>query len=149
MMKSRKSIPTPNEIILAVDPGFDRVGLAVMTTDVRKPRILFSQCLETNSKQIHATRLTIIGDSIRKIIKKWQPQSLAIETLFFNTNTTYRGEQCRQEPKVSRMQYNQVVTRSYNMDLHTIGCERTLRRVRTQRSSPPCPNRSHLVGLQF
>lgn len=74
--------------ILAIDPGFDRVGLAVMTPDGGKAKILFSQCLKTNPKKSHAERLFVIGEKIEEVISKWQPEILAIETLFFNTNTT-------------------------------------------------------------
>jgi crossover junction endodeoxyribonuclease RuvC len=28
------------------------------------------------------------GQAVKKLIKKWRPETLAIETLFFNTNTT-------------------------------------------------------------
>lgn len=70
--------------VIAVDPGFDRIGIAVM----EKSDVLFSECLETNRNLPHAERLLAIGENIKKIIKKWKPQALAIETLFFNQNTT-------------------------------------------------------------
>jgi len=73
----------PNRV-LAIDPGFDRIGVAVLDKDT----VLFSTCIETNRKQPHEERLLTIGETVRKIIKKWQPQRLAIETLFFNQNTT-------------------------------------------------------------
>lgn len=88
MTKSRTSIPMRSEIILAVDPGFDRIGLAVMEPGRDKPKLLFSQCLETNSKETRPKRLLFIGENLKSLIKKWQPKALAIETLFFNTNTT-------------------------------------------------------------
>ena len=87
MMKSKKSTLTPNKI-LAIDPGFDRVGLALIKQDDKVPKLLFSQCLRTDIKSERSERLLKIGKNIRSIIKKWQPKTLAIETLFFNTNTT-------------------------------------------------------------
>jgi len=77
-----------SDVILAIDPGFDRVGLAVMRAEGDKPKLLFSECLETDSKKTHAERLLSIGQVVRGVIKKWQPQTLAVETLFFNTNIT-------------------------------------------------------------
>ena len=74
--------------ILAVDPGFGRVGLAVMKLEQDGPKLLFSQCLETNPKKARAERLLVIGRAVKNVIKKWKPTTLAIETLFFNTNTT-------------------------------------------------------------
>jgi crossover junction endodeoxyribonuclease RuvC len=73
----------PNRV-LAIDPGFDRIGAAVLEKDV----VLFSQCIETDRKLPHSERLLEIGEAVRKIIKKWVPQSLAIEELFFNQNIT-------------------------------------------------------------
>lgn len=82
-MTSRMSIPMPNRV-LAIDPGFDRIGAAVLEKDV----VLFSQCIETDRKLPHSERLLQIGEAVRKIIKKWAPESLAIEELFFNQNIT-------------------------------------------------------------
>lgn len=82
-MKSRKSTRMQNRT-LAIDPGFDRVGVAVLDKD----ELLFSHCIETDRKAPHAERLLEIGEFVRKVIKKWKPTSLAIESLFFNQNTT-------------------------------------------------------------
>lgn len=76
------------QIILAIDPGFDRVGLAVMKLERDKPKLLFSECLKTDSKKARPERLFSIGRRIKNVIKKWRPKVLAIETIFFNTNTT-------------------------------------------------------------
>ncbi|MDO8569334.1 MAG: crossover junction endodeoxyribonuclease RuvC [bacterium] len=76
------------EIVLAIDPGFGRIGMAVMRLEQDRPKLLFSQCLETNSKGARPERLLFIGREIKAVIKKWRPEALAIETLFFNTNTT-------------------------------------------------------------
>lgn len=86
MMRSKTSTPTRSNTVLATDPGFDRLGLAVMCPDLDKPKLLFSQCLETDSKETRANRLLQIGQTVRFTINKYRPQALAIETLFFNTN---------------------------------------------------------------
>jgi len=88
MMKSKTFIPMLSKTVLAVDPGFDRVGLAVMKLERDGPKLLFSQCFETDSKKARPERLFSIGRRIKDVIKKWQPETLAIETLFFNTNAT-------------------------------------------------------------
>ena len=77
-----------SSVVLAVDPGFDRIGLAVMKPGKDKPEFLFSECIETNSKEERPKRLLFIGKRVRSVIKKWRPKSLAVETLFFNTNIT-------------------------------------------------------------
>lgn len=83
MRKSKKSTPMPNSIVLGIDPGFGRVGFAVL----KDGKILFSHCLETNPKLSHQNRLSEVGEMVREIIEKWRPTSLSIEKLFFNQNT--------------------------------------------------------------
>lgn len=78
----------PLKRTLAVDPGFDRIGLAILELKQNKPKLLFSQCLETDSKKSRPKRLLSIGEEVRRVIKKWRPEVLAIETLFFNANVT-------------------------------------------------------------
>ena len=82
------SILMRSETVLAIDPGFGRIGLAVMKLEQDRPKLLFSQCLETDSKRARPERLFFIGKKVKDVIKKWHPETLAIETLFFNTNTT-------------------------------------------------------------
>ncbi|MBX4211129.1 crossover junction endodeoxyribonuclease RuvC [Candidatus Parcubacteria bacterium] len=72
--------------ILSVDPGYERIGIAVMEKNTSKEIILFSECFTTSLKQKHDERLHDIGQEIKKIIEKFSPDRLAIETLFFNTN---------------------------------------------------------------
>lgn len=84
MTKSKRSTPMRNSIVLGVDPGFDRVGVAVLD----KEDILFSDCIETSRKLSHSERLQEIGLALKEIIEKWGPKCLAIEKLFFNQNTT-------------------------------------------------------------
>ena len=84
MTKSKKSTRMRDNIVLGVDPGFDRVGVAILTKD----KVLFSECIQTDRKLPHEERMLAIGERIKKIIKKWQPNALAIETLFFNQNTS-------------------------------------------------------------
>lgn len=91
MMKSKMSTPTRNSSaskkilkprVIGIDPGFDRFGIAV----VEGNEVLFSDCIETNRKSAHEERLAQIGRSLRDVIEKWRPTSLAVEKLFFNQN---------------------------------------------------------------
>lgn len=88
MMKSKMSTLTLPRVVLAVDPGFDRVGIALLSKEPLGPKILFSECFKTNPKEPRVKRLYSVGKKLKKIIEKWQPKDLAVETLFFNTNTT-------------------------------------------------------------
>ena len=73
-------------IILGIDPGVERVGIAVLEKTTGKEILLYSDCFKTSSKLPHAERLALIGNEIAKIIKKWKPEVLAIEKLYFENN---------------------------------------------------------------
>ena len=74
--------------ILGIDPGFERLGVAVLEKNKgdRKEKVLFSECFHTSSKLEFSERLFLLGKEVRKVIKKFKPEVLAIETLFLNTN---------------------------------------------------------------
>ncbi len=95
MKKFKTSTQTPTNPtdlaeakILAVDPGFDRIGIAVLSKNGQKEKLFFSKCILTNKKESQSRRLKQIGLEIKKIIKKYKPTQLAIEKLFFNQNTS-------------------------------------------------------------
>ena len=77
-----------NMRILGIDPGFERLGVAILEKNKgdKKERVLFSECFKTSAKLEFPERLFLIGKEIKKIIKKFQPEILAIETLFFTSN---------------------------------------------------------------
>ena len=72
--------------ILAIDPGYDRCGVAVLEKHENKERLIFSHCIQTNKKDDFYTRIAEITDFIEKIIQEYKPDILAIEKLYFNTN---------------------------------------------------------------
>jgi crossover junction endodeoxyribonuclease RuvC len=68
--------------ILAIDPGFERLGVAVLQNN----EVLFSDCFKTKSNLPFPERLFLIGQEIERLIAKYQPRVLAIENLFLSTN---------------------------------------------------------------
>lgn len=72
--------------ILAIDPGYDRIGIAVMEGNASRPEVVHSECLVTKRTESREKRLAEITDKIRKIIKTYKPEMVAIETLFFGVN---------------------------------------------------------------
>ncbi len=74
--------------IIAVDPGFDRIGIAVLEGTASSPVVLFSECFETNRNDTHAQRLRALGERVAEVIGEWQPSAMAIEELFFSQNRT-------------------------------------------------------------
>lgn len=73
--------------IIAIDPGYERLGVAVIEKLPRqKETVLFSECFRTSPKIPHPQRLEMIGNEIAKVIQELEPQALAIESLFFSNN---------------------------------------------------------------
>ncbi len=73
--------------ILAIDPGFERVGIAVIEKSKSpKHSVVYSECFKTSAKIPFTDRLVLIGKKIDEVIKKYKPQALAIEKLYFTTN---------------------------------------------------------------
>ena len=71
---------------IAIDPGYGRIGFAVLTKTGSKNVLLFSECLETEKEIKFEERLLIIGNRLRHIIQKYTPTCAAIEQLFFSKN---------------------------------------------------------------
>ena len=71
--------------ILGIDPGFDRLGLAVLEGTFGKPVVLWSDCI-TPHKGEPAERLRDVYAAVEKAIKDHKPDAIAIEGLFFSTN---------------------------------------------------------------
>jgi len=71
--------------ILGIDPGFDRLGVAVVEGDPSRPTLLMSDCI-TPAKGERSERLATVSRTITSAIAKYAPDALAIETLFFNAN---------------------------------------------------------------
>ncbi|MES2213838.1 MAG: crossover junction endodeoxyribonuclease RuvC [Patescibacteria group bacterium] len=86
-MKSKASLPTQNSV-LAIDPGFDRAGIAVLIKENSKEKVLYSDCIVTNRKHTQEIRLLQIGEEVAKAIKAYKPSHLALEKLFFSQNVT-------------------------------------------------------------
>lgn len=71
--------------VLAIDPGYDRLGIAVVEGDPSRPTLVWSDCVMPD-KGLPAERLAQVSSAITKTIKKYAPDVLAIETLFFSVN---------------------------------------------------------------
>ena len=73
--------------IISIDPGFERVGIAIIEkTFLKKDILIYSNCFKTSAKIPFPERLRNIGAELEKIIKKYKPVALAIEKLYFTTN---------------------------------------------------------------
>ncbi|MBU4536592.1 crossover junction endodeoxyribonuclease RuvC, partial [Patescibacteria group bacterium] len=74
--------------IISIDPGYERIGIAILEKEDSSSReiLIYSECFQTCAKDCFEDRLKEIGDKIKKIIEKYKPKALAIESLFFNSN---------------------------------------------------------------
>lgn len=75
-------------IILGIDPGYERLGIAVLekTKGEKKERVVYSNCFKTSAKLGMPERLDLLGSEVEKIIKKYKPEKLGIEKLYFENN---------------------------------------------------------------
>ncbi len=69
-----------------VDPGYGRLGVAIVERIHEKERLLYSSCIETDPRDPTPSRLRYIGEEIERIIKAWSPDILATERLYFSKN---------------------------------------------------------------
>ena len=71
--------------ILAIDPGYDRLGIAVVEGNASRPTLLWSDCVMPE-KGASADRLAHISRAVTNAIAEYAPDAVAIETLFFSIN---------------------------------------------------------------
>lgn len=72
--------------IIAIDPGYDRCGVAIVSEASGKPTVIFSTCITSDKKEDQYLRLASIFEQLEALIKEYRPSHLAIETLFFSVN---------------------------------------------------------------
>lgn len=72
--------------VLGIDPGYERIGMAVLEKKAGKESLLFSCCFKTSAALPFPQRLLAIGEKIHETIATHAPDALAIEKLFFNSN---------------------------------------------------------------
>lgn len=71
--------------VLGIDPGFDRLGLAVLEGDPSKPTLVWSICVLPPKGEQHE-RLAAVYTAVQAALIEYSPDLLALETLFFSTN---------------------------------------------------------------
>lgn len=84
-MRAAMNRATKTLRVLSVDPGYDRLGLAVLEGDPSRPTLLMSDCVEP-PKGEKQERLAAVFAAIASAIEEYDPDALALETLFFSVN---------------------------------------------------------------
>jgi len=73
--------------VLAVDPGYDRLGVAVVAHGPnRRDELLFSDCVKTSRDQPLELRLVTIGSQLETLLTQYAPDACALERLYFHSN---------------------------------------------------------------
>lgn len=73
--------------IIALDPGYDRCGLAVIErAESGKEVLLDSMCISTDSKQPFEKRMMVVAQTFREWLTQHQPTICVLENLFFASN---------------------------------------------------------------
>lgn len=74
-------------VTISIDPGYERIGIAVLRKDSGKEELLFSECFKTNPKAKLHERIFLVGKEVDRIIEIYKPQRFAIESVFHTNNT--------------------------------------------------------------
>jgi crossover junction endodeoxyribonuclease RuvC len=74
--------------ILGVDPGSARLGWGVIKVDRGEQEVVKFGCLETKKPLPDSARLEILYNQFSKLLLKFKPEAVAVEDLFFGTNST-------------------------------------------------------------
>ncbi len=73
-------------IILGIDPGLAKTGFGLIKKEKEKIKLIDYGCLTTTASVKPGERLKKIYDEIKKIIKKYKPDLVVLEKLFFAKN---------------------------------------------------------------
>ncbi len=73
-------------MILAIDPGIEKVGYAFFEKKNKDFSFITSGLIKTKKTTPHETRLLEIYNSLATLMKKHKPASIVIEQLFFFKN---------------------------------------------------------------
>ena len=72
--------------VIGVDPGYDRLGIAVLERTDGNESVLYSTCIETDQTDSLSERIYTAGTVFTELMHTYEPTIIGIETLFFNKN---------------------------------------------------------------
>lgn len=72
--------------ILALDPGYGRLGIAIVEKIDNKECVIFSNCIETDSNSPFPERLETLGKAVEEVFTAHTPGAMALEHLYFTNN---------------------------------------------------------------
>ena len=72
--------------VLSFDPGYERLGVAVMEDGQKLPLVIYSECFKTSKTLSQPERLANISEKIKSLILEFKPEVVSLEKLFFQKN---------------------------------------------------------------
>ena len=72
--------------VLGIDPGYDRLGVAVVEKENGQEKLLFSDCISTDKTDGLPERIQAAGTVFKQLLSEHDPDAVALETIFFNKN---------------------------------------------------------------
>lgn len=88
MTGMQKAAEKKERLILGIDPGYGRMGYAVVVAAGDELRLLVCNAIMTPTRQAYPLRLQLIYEELSVIIARYHPQEAAVEELFFGKNVT-------------------------------------------------------------
>jgi crossover junction endodeoxyribonuclease RuvC len=84
-------------LILGIDPGTVAIGLGLIEYQNKKATLVAFDCLTTNPEETTAQRLGDLYQKLTKFIKKYKPEIITVEDIFFfkNLKTVIKVSQAR------------------------------------------------------
>lgn len=73
-------------VILGIDPGTATTGFGIIRQTKNQPELVDFGVISTKKINTDAERLKILADDLIELIKKYKPDAVGIEKLFFTTN---------------------------------------------------------------
>lgn len=74
-------------LILGIDPGIERLGWGIIEDQNNKFKAIAYDCIFTDKNLSTSDRLAIIFEELNSLIKKYHPEEVAMEDLFFGNNS--------------------------------------------------------------
>jgi len=87
-MTDRKRSECNERLILGIDPGFGRMGYAVVAAAGNDLRLMICDAIMTPTGEAYPLRLQLIYEELSVIIDRYCPKEAAVEKLFFGKNVT-------------------------------------------------------------
>lgn len=83
-MMSSPSTPTRPNLVLGVDPGYERLGLAILRRIGDREELLVSLCARTPKELPLPERIGLLAQEVERLIDEHRPDTLALERSYFS-----------------------------------------------------------------